>query len=161
MIWGIAGAGLMLVGCVAPYGERVAASPAGALPPPTAAPEPVVEAPPPPPEVEPKPEPEKAPEPTGIDVNWTYFVGKAADQQLAPLAGPEVEEQAGAWKCVISKQETTTEESQPVARERSILCKHWGDMQVGTSVTCDLDRHANEVTLTLADAVVVVACAAK
>ena len=99
--------------------------------------------------------------PNGIDVDWTYFAGKAADQTLAPLGGPEVQEQLGPWKCTISKQDTTTEGSAPVARKRSIDCKHWGSAVVATSVTCDLDRSVNDVALSLDDYVVVVVCKAK
>ena len=162
-IWGIACSGLVLAGCVTPYAQRVgAAGPTPPAPPPpveTIAPEP---APPPPAEAaeEPEPDPEP-PKPTGIDVDWTYFAGKTAEQELAPLGGPEVEEQVGPWKCTISKQDTTTEGSSPVARTRTIDCKHWGETRVGTSVTCDLNRRSNEVTLNLGTDEVVVACAAK
>ncbi len=163
-IWGFACAGLLLVGCVTPYSERVAA--AGPTAPQASAATTVAPevAPPPPPEAEPEPAEAEAVEPRkpkGIDVNWTYFAGKVADQEMAPLEGPEVEEQLGPWKCTISKQETTTEGSSPVARKRTIDCKHWGETRVGTSVTCDLDRPVNDVTLNLGSDAVVVACEAK
>jgi hypothetical protein len=124
-------------------------------------PAPVETAPPPPveePVAEPEPEP---PKPTGIDVEWSYFAGKVADEQLQPLGGPEVEEALGPWKCTISKQETTTEGSAPVARMRSVQCKHWGKAMVGTAVTCDLERPTNDVTLSLESDEVVLACKAK
>ena len=158
-------AGLLLVGCVPSYSERVGAANAAPAPEPTAtttspAPVEAVASQPAVPEALP-PKQEVAQQPKGIDVDWTYFAGKAADKQLAPLGGPEVQDQLGPWKCTISKQDTTTEGSAPMERKRGIHCKHWGSAVVATSVTCDLDRRSNDVELNLDDYVVAVACKAK